>query len=71
MVEDRENVILRCPVCFAREKDVVLLCEGETFYCVKCSFEGNENLVRALYSDQQKKYRWRARRISLEEQRKL
>lgn len=71
MAEHRENVILRCPVCFARENDVVLLREGENFYCVKCSFEGTEARVRELYADQQKKYRWRARRVTLEEQREL
>lgn len=71
MAEHRENIILRCPVCFARENDVVLLRAGGIFYCVKCSFEGTEKLVRELYSDQQKKYRWRARRVLLEEQRKL
>ncbi len=63
--------MLRCPVCFARENDVVLLRNGETLYCVKCSFEGTEKVVRELYADQQKKYRWRARRVTLEEQREL
>jgi len=71
MAENRENVILRCPVCFARENDVVLLRGGEQWYCVKCSFEGDETRVRELYADQQKKYRWRARRLTLEEQREL
>jgi len=71
MAEHRTDIKLRCPVCFARENDVVLLREGENFYCVKCSFEGNETCVRELYADQQKKYRWRARRVTMEEQRKL
>jgi len=71
MAEHRENVILRCPVCFARENDVVLLREDKTFYCVKCGFEGDEARVRELYADQQKKYRWRARRVTLEEQREM
>jgi len=71
MAEHRENIILRCPVCFARENDVVLLREGVMFYCVKCGFEGDEARVRELYADQQKKYRWRARRVTLEEQREM
>lgn len=71
MAENREVVVLRCPVCFARENDVVLLHDGEKYYCVKCSFEGDEAHVRELYADQQKKYRWRARRVTLEEQRKM
>ncbi|MBK9207451.1 MAG: hypothetical protein IPL71_03735 [Anaerolineales bacterium] len=54
MAEHRENIILRCPVCFARENDVVLLREGVMFYCVKCGFEGDEARVRELYADQQK-----------------
>lgn len=71
MAENRKNVTLRCPVCLARENDVVLLREGEMFYCAKCSFEGDEACVRALYADQRKKYRWRMRRLTLEEQRAL
>jgi len=71
MVDHRETIILRCPVCFARETDVVLLREGDVFYCVKCSFEGPEALVREYYADQQKKYRWRLQRVGLEEQREL
>ncbi|GIK44055.1 MAG: hypothetical protein BroJett011_78880 [Chloroflexota bacterium] len=71
MAEHRKVVVLRCPVCFARENDVVLLRDGGGFYCVKCSFEGDEARVRELYADQQKKYRWRARRVTLEEQREL
>jgi len=71
MVDDRKSVILRCPVCFARENDVVLLRDGDDFYCVKCSFTGSETRVRELYADQQKKYRWRQRRLTLDEQRAL
>ena len=33
------RLIQRCPVCFSREIDVLLIREGdERHYCVKCGF---------------------------------
>lgn len=59
----------RCPVCFSRETDVLLLNEGpDRFYCVKCSFTGSESEISAMYRDVQKKYHWMSKRIPLEEQ---
>jgi hypothetical protein len=59
---------LRCPVCFNRENDVLLL-EGETrgLYCIKCGFSGDEARVREFYRDARKKYRLLTTRLTLEE----
>jgi Zn ribbon nucleic-acid-binding protein len=59
---------MRCPVCFSRENDVVMVREGEDdFYCVKCGFRGSEDVVRDMYTDLQKKYRLMTRRITLDD----
>ena len=66
------RLIHRCPVCFSREIDVLLEHEGgDRHYCVKCGFRGTEAELRGMYADIQKKYHWRGRRITLEEQEKL
>jgi hypothetical protein len=59
---------LRCPVCFARENDVVLLPGPREWYCPKCSFHGSEHEVRAMYADLRKKYRLMATRLTVEDQ---
>ena len=68
MADDRTSLVLRCPVCFSRENDVVLLREGTVLYCVKCSFSGDEARVRHMYAQQREKYQWRTRRVTVEEQ---
>lgn len=63
----KKSMIYRCPVCFARENDVVLhKKEDQTYYCVKCSFTGNEEDIREMYGDLKKKYRLMTKRITLE-----
>ena len=72
MPENRNPaMIYRCPVCFARENDVYMFREGDTLYCMKCSFSGTEERVQELYADLRKKYGWIQRRLTLEEQRAL
>lgn len=64
--------VMRCPVCFSRDTDVLMLREKPgVHYCVKCSFRGNEPEVRGMYRDIQKKFHWMIRRVTLEEQRRL
>lgn len=64
---DKESMIFRCPVCYARENDVVLHQRGEQFYCVKCSFTGSREKIQEMYRDLQKKYRNRTIRYTLEQ----
>lgn len=59
----------RCPVCFSREIDVVMLMPSPGQYrCIKCSFEGSDQEVAGMYADIRKKYHWMGRRLTLEEQ---
>ena len=66
------RLIKRCPVCFSREIDVLMIVEDEEQHrCVKCGFHGSDGEIRAMYRDIQKKYHWMGRRLSLEEQESL
>lgn len=58
---------MRCPVCFSREIDVLLLHNGTEYYCVKCSYRGSEDEIRSAYADLKRKYKNRTVRITLEE----
>ena len=58
---------MRCPVCFGREIDVLLLHDGSEYYCVKCSFRGTEADVRSAYSALRQKYANRTKRIPIDE----
>ena len=63
---------MRCPVCFSRDTDVLMIIEGREFHrCPKCSFQGLESEVRGMYRDIQKKFHWMGRRVTLEQQRSL
>lgn len=63
-----KSLILRCPVCFARENDVVLHRKKDgSLYCVKCSFTGSEELVQEMYRDLKKKYRLITTRLTMED----
>jgi ribosomal protein L37AE/L43A len=62
----------RCPVCFSREMDVLLVPQAHDIWaCVKCSFQGTEGEIRGMYRDIQKKYHGMLERYTLEDQRKL
>lgn len=66
------RLIKRCPVCFSREIDVLLIPLGEGHHrCAKCSFTGSDAEIQAHYRDIQKKYHWMGLRLTLAEQRKL
>jgi transcription elongation factor Elf1 len=67
MPERLKKLKLRCPVCYAREMDVLLLQNQSNLYCIKCGFTGNEARVREFYNDLRKKYTLIQRRLSLEE----
>jgi ribosomal protein S27AE len=72
MAENQQAAIrMRCPVCFSRENDVVLLQEGARYYCPKCGFHGTETDVWDMYADLRKKYRLITTRVTLEEQRAM
>ncbi len=64
--------LMRCPVCFSRDTDVLMITTGNEFhYCPKCSFQGKESEIRGMYRDIQKKFHHIGKRIPLEEQRSL
>ena len=63
-----KKIIYRCPVCFSRENDVVIRQYSDGLYhCVKCSFFGTEENIRAMYRDQKKKYTGLTKRVTLED----
>lgn len=67
MSKNESNLTMRCPICLEREVDVLLLCGKQTYYCVKCSYNGDEQDVRSRYAGIRAKYRNRTRRLSLDD----
>lgn len=64
-IHEQSQVGLRCPICFEREIDVVLLRDAEGFYCVKCSYTApNEGEVRQGHQRLRAKYRWLRKRVT-------
>lgn len=70
-MSDHHRMTKRCPVCFSRDIDVLLLPRDGLWACVKCSFNGTEAEIRGMYRDIQKKYHGMIERYTLEDQRKL
>ena len=64
---EKKMIIYRCPVCFARENDVVIRKYDGVYRCVKCSFFGSEEQIRQMYADLRRKYTLRTTRITLED----
>ncbi len=62
----KDTRVMRCPVCFSRDTDVLLEREDELFYCVKCSFTGRESEIRSMYKDIQKKFQRASHRIDIQ-----
>ena len=62
---EKKLITYRCPVCFARENDVVIRQYDGVYRCVKCSFFGSEEDIRSMYAELRKKYRLRTTRITL------
>lgn len=60
-------VSMRCPVCFGREIDVLLLHDGSVYYCVKCSFRGTVQEIRDHYAALKRKYSNRRQRLTIEQ----
>ncbi len=67
-MSEKKHIIYRCPVCLARENDVVINKYKDGLYrCVKCSFVGTETEIKQMYQDYKKKYRYITKRITLED----
>jgi ribosomal protein L37AE/L43A len=64
---EKKVIIYRCPVCFARENDVVIRKYDGIYRCVKCSFFGSEEQIQAMYADLRQKYTLRTKRITMED----
>ena len=56
----------RCPWCLRREIDMDLLYDqdAEEYYCLRCSFTGNEQEVLRLNAQFRAKYRDRMTRLT-------
>ncbi len=56
----------RCPRCLMREIDMDMLYDKEKdeYYCLRCSFTGNEQEVIRLNAQFREKYRARTIRIT-------
>ncbi len=59
---EQSGVSLRCPVCFARGMDIVMLYDGVQYYCIKCSYTGDEKDTREAYRAIRAKLKWIGRR---------
>ena len=64
---EKKLIIYRCPVCFARENDVVIRQYNGIYRCTKCSFFGSEEQIRQMYADLRRKYTLRTTRITMED----
>ncbi len=55
----------RCPRCLMREIDMDMLYDRERneYYCLRCSFTGDEHEVLRVYAQFREKYRNRTIRI--------
>lgn len=72
MSDSRTSVAsMRCPVCFGREIDVLLLHNGTGYYCVKCSYRGTASEVREAYAALKRKYENRTVRVTYDELERL
>ncbi len=56
----------RCPRCLAREIDMDMLFDPEKqeYYCIRCSFTGDEQEVIRLNEQFKEKYKMRSVRIT-------
>ena len=71
LMSEQSHVSMRCPVCLARDIDVVLYHDGRKYYCIKCAYTGQEEEIRQTYAALRRKFRWIRRRVTLEEYRAL
>ena len=64
---EKNLITYRCPVCFARENDIVIHNYNGIYRCIKCSFFGTEAELKNMYEDLRKKYTLRTTRITIED----
>jgi hypothetical protein len=67
MAQGRKGTLnYRCPRCLMREIDMDLLYDrdGQEYYCLRCSFVGNEEEVLRLNAQFRDKYKDRTKRIT-------
>ena len=68
---EKKVISYRCPVCFARENDVVIRKYDGVYRCTKCSFFCSEEQIRKMYADLREKYTLRTTRITMEDMEKM
>lgn len=66
-----DHSVMRCPVCFSRDIDVLMEHDDTLHYCVKCGYRGLESEVRGMYMDIRKKFHGMLNRRPLHDQRKI
>ena len=71
LMSEQSHVSMRCPVCLSRDIDVVLYHDGQKYYCIKCSYTGQEEEIRGMYAALRRKFRWIRKRVTMEEYRGL
>ena len=74
MAEFKGNseIIYRCPMCLQTLNDVTIdRDENGVYRCMKCSFTGSHSELMERYAEFRSKYKWRNKRITLEEQLKM
>lgn len=63
-ISEQSHVSLRCPVCLAREMDIVLYRDGREYYCIKCGYTGDEHSTREAYDFIRAKFRCMLKRVT-------
>ncbi len=67
MAQGRKGELnFRCPRCLMREIDMDMLYDkdADEYYCLRCSFTGDENEIKRLYQQFREKYRDRMTRFT-------
>lgn len=66
------EIIYRRPMCLQTLNDVTIdRDENGVYRCMKCSFTGSHSELMERYAEFRSKYKWRNKRITLEEQLKM
>lgn len=57
----------RCPACFARDIDMDLFYDADKkeYYCLRCSYKGDEKDILDKYSQIRRKYKLREKRLNI------
>ncbi len=72
MSEVKENIIYKCPACFCTLNDVIIDRDADGIYrCMKCGYNDTHEGLMTKYAEFRSRYKLKATRITLEDQRKM